>query len=166
MQARIRSALFRATFQACDDRCGACVACGTASLGKGMVCLLLRTWRACSRREASECSGEFHASAPYRGSVRVAFFGAIVERRVFSSLVVVLQAWVLLLPGFWRLSEVVWYGMVYPGHWDSARLGGELPFPVTAWCDGLSWIAVQGSLRMGHGILPAPGIRGARLGRQ
>lgn len=57
--ARIRCALFRATFQACDDRCGACVACGTASLGKGMVCLLLRTWRACSRHEASECSGEF-----------------------------------------------------------------------------------------------------------
>jgi hypothetical protein len=52
--------------------------------------------------------------------------------------------------------------MVYPGHWDSAKLGGESLFPVASWCDGLFWITVQGSLRMGHGILSAPGIRGRK----
>ena len=49
------------------------------------------------------------ARPPYRGSVRVALFG-IVERVV--CLVVVLQAWVLLLQAFLRLSKLVLFTQV------------------------------------------------------
>ena len=32
--------------------------------------------------------------------------------------------------------------VVYPGHWDSASLGGELLSPVASWSDGLfsGWV--------------------------
>lgn len=67
------------------------------------------------------------ASAPYRGSVRVAFFWWDCGEEGVFCLVVVLQAWVLLLPGFWRLSEVVWYGI--PRSLGFRQIGWRVPVP-------------------------------------
>jgi hypothetical protein len=56
--------------------------------------------------------------------------------------------------------------MVYPGCWDSARVSGELLYPVfPSESDGLFWTGEQGSFGMGHGIFRHQ-VFGGRLGRQ